>query len=97
MRDEDKERLRKFLKAKYDSVEKELKKSNKVRILDLIKFFLVCWIASILTAITHEFIWLSLTGEFFSQTERFVSVFGWCIIFMLIVIWKEIKEAKQID
>ena len=73
------------------------KKSSKVRILDLIKFFLVCWIASILTAITHEFIWLLLHGELFSQTERFVCVFGWCIVFMLLVIWKEIKEAKQND
>jgi len=68
---------------------------SKVRILDLIKFFPVCWIASILTAIIHELIWLLQTGEFFTQTERFVSVFGWCIIFMILVIWKEIKEAKQ--
>ena len=71
------------------------KKSSKVRILDLIKFFLVCWIASILTAIIHEFIWFSLTGELFRQTERFVCVFGWCIIFMLTVIWKEIREAEK--
>ena len=70
---------------------------SKVKILDLIKFFLVCWIASILTAITHEFVWILLHGEFFSQTERFVSVFGWCIVFMLLIIWKEIKEAKQND
>ena len=68
---------------------------SKGRILDLIKFFLVCWIAGIFTAIIHELIWLLQTGELFSQTERFVSVFGWCIIYMLTVIWKEIKEEKQ--
>jgi len=68
---------------------------SKGRILDLIKFFLVCWIAGIFTAIIHELIWLLQTGELFRQTERFVCVFGWCIIFMLLIIWKEIKEAKK--
>ena len=70
---------------------------SKVRILDLIKFFLVCWIAGIFTAIIHELIWLFQTGELFRQTERFVCVFGWCIIYMLLIIWKETKEAKQND
>jgi len=70
---------------------------GKVRFWDLIKFFLVCWIVGILTAIIHEFIWLLYIGELFSMTQRFVCVFGWCIIFMLLAIWKEIKEAKQND
>ena len=67
---------------------------GKVRFWDLMKFFLVCYILGFFATIIHEILWIVHAGEYFTPTQRFVCVFGWCIIFMLLAIWKEIKEAK---
>ena len=67
---------------------------SKVRILDRLKFFLVNYLLGVICALIMDLSHFLLTGEVYSTTESWIFVFGWCIIFMLTIIWKEIKEAK---
>ena len=68
---------------------------SKVRNLDLIKFFIVNWLLGLLATFLLGLVWTPLYGQAMSTTKMMISTFGYCILFMLMDIWKEIKEAKQ--
>jgi len=74
--------------------EKERKKLSKVRFWDYVKFFLGNWFLALLATFLMGLVWILLNEQALSMTQIIISAFGWCILFMLTDIWKEIKEAK---
>ena len=68
---------------------------RKVGFLDFVKFFLVNWFLALLATFLMGLVWILLNEQALSMTQIMISAFGWCILFMLTDIWKEIKEEKQ--
>jgi len=68
---------------------------SKVGFLDCLKFFLVNYLLGVICALIMDLLHFLLTGEVYSTIESWIFVFGWCIIYMLLIIWKEIKEVEK--
>jgi len=72
-----------------------VKKLSKVRFWDYVKFFVGNWFLALLATFLWGLVWIPLYGQAMSTKQIMISTFGYCILFMLTDIWKEIKEAKQ--
>lgn len=79
----------------FKPIQKEGEKLSKVRFWDYVKFFLGNWFLALLATYLMGLVWILLNEQAFSMTQIMISAFGWCILFMLTDIWKEIKEDEK--